>query len=400
MADINLCCALPYIPVKPQIQNKEANKNLINFSMHDQIDGKELTLNQSFRSPKIINANYTRTSRSRSDPNLWKFNDEQFFNRKAEFPGVRTYVVVPTAVQSSEERSQWKVVYEEDCARWKSMGNFTIFQGSQMLDVPWAHRLNSSVHGWKTEDGLPVPFFGHLIHHHRAWPLTTGENFRTIQSFQKKIGSEFKVTVERPDRKQGQNATFVCVYLTINKSGNCRKANILMDLAYILNFLSHYKCIVSQCALCEPRFPDIAHAWDTYVTSEYPHSADSKFPMEESSENFSESYQEEEDEYNRLVEEEDRKVKGAEKEAEKLAAEAKETEEKKAAEEAKVVEERKEAEEEKKALERSEAEKSTEHPLIKNYPVKPDWIHQKTLSLPQDELMSVLQRDFCLGPKS
>ncbi|KAF7944776.1 uncharacterized protein EAE97_005409 [Botrytis byssoidea] len=285
-------------------------------------------------------------------------------NRKAEFPGVRPYVVVPTAVQSSEE----------DCARWKSMGNFAVFQGSQMLDVPWAHRLNSSVHGWKTKDGLPVPFFGHLIHHHRAWLLTTGESLRTIQSFQKKIGSEFKVTVERPDRKQGQNATFVYVYLTVNNSENCRKVNILMDLAYILNFLGH-----------------IAHFWNTYVTSEYPQPADSKFPMGESSENVSESSQEEEDEYNRLVEEEDRKVKEAGEKAEKLAAEAKNAEEEKAAEEAKV------------ALEKAE------HPLIKNPIEKPDWIDLRTLAwvvanysgqLPQDELVIILRSDFCLGPKS
>ncbi|KAF7900998.1 hypothetical protein EAF00_003219 [Botryotinia globosa] len=192
------------------------------------------------------------------------------------------------------------------------MGNLAVFQGRQMLDVPWAHRLNSSVHGWKTEDRLPIAFFG------------------------QKIGSEFKVTVERPDRKQGQNATFVCVYFTINKSGNCRKANILMDLAYILNFLSRYKEVVSQYSLHEPGCPDISHAWDTYVTAQYPHSPDSKFPMGESSENFSESDQEEEEECNRLVEEEDRKVKETEDQAEKLAAEVKDAEEKKAAEGAKV----------------------------------------------------------------
>ncbi|THV51332.1 hypothetical protein BGAL_0114g00040 [Botrytis galanthina] len=311
MADLNSCCALPYIPVEPQIRKylektKEVSKSLINFLTHDQVDGKELTLNQSSRSPKIINANYTKVSRSKSDLNMRTFEVESMawrlistdFNMQADFPGIRPYVVHPTVAQSPEQTQTWDHVSERDCADWQGMGNRSLFQGRQTLDVPWAQRLKSSVHGWKTEDGLPISFFGRLIHHHRAWPLTTGENFRIIQSFQKKVGSEFKVTVERPDQ--------------------------------------------------------------------------------------------EEDEYDCLVEEEDRKVKEAEEEAEKLAAEAKEAEERKVAEEAK------------KALEKAE------HPLIKTPIEKPDWLDLRTVAwivanysgqLPEDEFLRVLRRNFLLGPK-
>ncbi|TGO64549.1 hypothetical protein BELL_1037g00040 [Botrytis elliptica] len=62
MADLNSSYALPYITVEPQIRKhpektKKPNQNPINFLTGDQVDGKELTLDQSFRSPKIINAN-------------------------------------------------------------------------------------------------------------------------------------------------------------------------------------------------------------------------------------------------------------------------------------------------------------------------------------------------------
>ncbi|KAF7939587.1 hypothetical protein EAE99_001392 [Botrytis elliptica] len=62
MADLNSSYALPYITVEPQIRKhpektKKPNQNPINFLTDDQVDGKELTLDQSFRSPKIINAN-------------------------------------------------------------------------------------------------------------------------------------------------------------------------------------------------------------------------------------------------------------------------------------------------------------------------------------------------------
>ncbi|KAF7931607.1 uncharacterized protein EAE98_004343 [Botrytis deweyae] len=62
MADLNSFYALLYITVEPQIRKhpektKKANQNPINFLTDDQVDGKELTLDQSFRSPKIINAN-------------------------------------------------------------------------------------------------------------------------------------------------------------------------------------------------------------------------------------------------------------------------------------------------------------------------------------------------------
>ncbi|TGO17972.1 hypothetical protein BTUL_0013g00450 [Botrytis tulipae] len=291
------------------------------------------------------------------------------FNLQADFPGVRPYIVHPTAAQSPEQRSQWE----------------------------------------------------------------------------KKIGSDLKVTAERPDRKEGQNGAFVCLYLTINKPENNRKDNILMDIAYILNFLSRYKKTVSRYGVGKLGCPNLVQAWDNYMSSEkYPHSAEFKFPIVKPTEkkltgqkNFIadrklelratsdqkrseisrqqqhvQEHEKKAEEYDRIVEEEDKKLK--EVEEEKAAEEAKKSElerleAEKAAEEAKKAEERKEAEERKTALERSEAEKATEHPLIKNPLVKPDWIHQKTLSwvvlnysdeLPLDELMKVLRRDFGIYPKS
>ncbi|KAF7886960.1 uncharacterized protein EAF02_003607 [Botrytis sinoallii] len=342
------------------------------------------------------------TATPNSDPEIVKFETERHawvtinmvFNQRADFPGVRPYVVTPTAIQNPEQKSKWKPVSTQDIVTWKSMGNRAMFQGKETLDLPWAKLLKTSLHGWKMEDGIPIPFFGRLIHHRRAFLLTTGTNFRTMTSFQKRVGSRINVTVERPDRRDGENASMVCIYLNIRNPSDYRKDNVLMDVAYILNFLSRYKIVVSQSKFGQFGCPDLVKMWDSFVSSEYPHSVAFKLPAPI----VSRSKQEEDDaEYHRLAGEEDRKIKEAEEKAkaEQLAAEVKKTFEE--------TEKRQRAEEEEAA-----EEKRLEHPLIKNPLEKPDWLHQKTLSwmvvnyseeLSGDELLMVLRRDFGICPK-
>ncbi|KAF7939589.1 hypothetical protein EAE99_001394 [Botrytis elliptica] len=387
MADLKRAYALPYVSVAPRIRHlKVVNDTVVAF----------------------IN----NTATPDSDPEIVKYQTERhawvpinmIFNLRADFPGVRPYLITPTAIQTPEQKSKWKSVSVEDVAVWKSMGNRAIFQGKEILDLPWSRLLKTSLHGWKMEDGIPIPFFGRLIHHRRAFLLTTGINFRTMTSFQRKVGSRINVTVERPDRRDGENASMVCIYLNIKNSSDYRKDNILMDVAYILTFLSMYKTTVGQYNSGQVECPDIVQMWDSFVTSDYPHSVAFKLPPPI----VAPSEQEDDDaEYDRMAEEEDRKIKEAEEKAkaEQLAAEGtkkrKWVDEKDAAEETK---KRKRVEEEKPA-----EEKRLEHPLIKNPLEKPDWLHQKTLSwmvsnyseeLSGDELLMVLRRDFGILTKT